>query len=206
MIKFLRRVVTWWWHEVKAPFESEPPRQPAFDDASEPVEAPPLTDISVAYPELRKPEGVDTRGVITPEGEQALVDQVKPPTDRDLMTPNEKALWEDIEGGKPKHERIEYPPVREQSTQDWVTERLQQLTGGLTRHPFDLTQYPTPPTEADKAAREHFNRPTPMPTPRAYFTHGYSMRYLDELLRRADKRDMSLSAEDLMSLRSRGLA
>lgn len=127
-------------------------------------------------------------------------------TARDLMDANEKALWEDIEGGPPKHPPIEYPAKAEQSTQDWVTERLEELTGGLTRHPMDMTNYPTPPNEKDIAAREMFNGPTSMPVPRAMFSHGYSMRYLGELKRRADAKDRTLTAEELMGLRARGLA
>jgi hypothetical protein len=175
MIKFLRRAVAWWWREVKAPFQSDPPRQPLpWDDPEHDVKK----DVRdhIKSPAFREPPPI----VLHPD------------------------LLEELQ--KLEDKVVEYPPVREQSTQDWVTERLQQLTGGLTRHPMDITNYPTPPTEADKAAREHFNRPTSVPIVRGYFTHGYSMRYLHELLRRADKRDMTLSAEDLMSLRSRGLA
>lgn len=101
---------------------------------------------------------------------------------------------------------VEYPPERRQETKDWVTEQLVRRTGGMTRHPFDRTQYPTPPTEADLAARDYVNSTLPSgPSMRAYFSKGYSMRYLNELLRRADQRDHSLSTEDLMALRARGL-
>jgi hypothetical protein len=173
MIKFLRRVAAWWWHEVKAPFQPDPPRPPMpWSDPEHDVKKD-IEDYAKSDA-FRKPPPI----ALHPD----LLDELQ----------------------KLEDKVVEYPPVREQSTQDWVTERLNTLTGGLTRHPFDLTQYPTAPTEADKAAREYVAKHHS--GPRALFSHGYSMRYLHELLRRADKRDMTLSAEDLMSLRSRGLA
>lgn len=151
------------------------------DRARNRVMGPPpgLTNIDVAYKELRKPL-----------------------TDRDLLSDEEKALWADIEGNGPKPETIAYPPPAEQSTQDWVTERLMELTGGLTRHPADRTEYPTPPTEADLAAREQF----PAHTFAMNFSHGMSMQYLGQLKRRAEQHDYTLTAEELMGLRARGLA
>lgn len=102
------------------------------------------------------------------------------------------------------HQVIAYPDkIEEPSAQDWVTGRLRAETGGLTRHPYDLTNYPTPPTPEDLAAREWAARNAR--GPKALFSHGYSMQYLGRLLDRAKRKDPTLTTEELMSLRSRGL-
>lgn len=211
MIGLLKRAARWWWNELKKPWAVDPPEPMDWGDSSEPAE--PWLKPEELKAGLDKIKRDKTPSQIDLTNLPIYGYRKHPPvrhevefnvTDRDAMTTEERELWEDIEGGKPKHDPIVYPPVREQSTQDWVTERLQTLTGGLTRHPYDLTQYPTPPTEADLAAREYANKH--FSGPRALFSHGYSMQYLTTLLRRADARDMTLTAEELMGLRSRGLA
>lgn len=117
-----------------------------------------------------------------------------------------QAIFDDPELNAIGKKVIEYPPPVEQTTQEWVTEQLQKRTGGITRHPFDKTQYPTPPTEADLAARDYVNNQLGGgPSVRAYFTHGYSMRRLSELQRMAERREY-LTTEELQALRARGLA
>lgn len=137
-----------------------------------------------------------------PSPDLVIFDEAAALDERSLLSEDEQALWADLTPAAPE-KVVAYPPPAEQTTQDWVTERLKTLTGGLTRHPYDLTNYPTPPTEADKAAREYVKD---LKGPRALFSHGMSMNYLGELKARAERRDMSLTAEELMGLRARGLA
>ena len=121
-------------------------------------------------------------------------------SDSDLLSEDEKALFEQLAPEAPE-KVIAYPPkVDEQEARDWVSAELERRTGGLTRHPLDVTSYPEPPNEADLAAAEKYR-----PGAAAMFAHGYSMRYLHALLGRAKRKDHTLTDEQLMALRSRGL-
>lgn len=211
IITTIRRALRWWWSELRKPFVSDLHEPMGWDDASEPVE-PHATGVA----EKCAKAGCEEHQVFPPycavhrnEGHKTIDLSTAPmygqtkqaePTDRELLSDDEKALFEQISPAAPE-KVIAYPPkADDQDARDWVTNELERRTGGLTRHPLDTTQYPEPPTEADIAAQQMFR-----PGARAMFSHGYSMRYLGELLDRAKRQDRSLSTEDLMALRSRGL-
>lgn len=146
------------------------------------------------------PEQLFVPAKFTAITQQAIEELERQHSDRDLLSDDERALFEQLAPADPD-KVIAYPaPAEDQSARDWVTAELERRTGGLTRHPLDMTDYPEPPTAADLAAQERFR-----PGARAMFSHGMSMRYLRELQRRAEAKDKTLSTEDLMALRSRGL-
>lgn len=127
------------------------------------------------------------------------------PTDRGLLSADEQALFEQLAPAAPE-KVVAYPPkVDEQEARDWVTAELERRTGGITRHPMDVTAYPEPPTEQDVAARKHVLGQVRTGQAMGLFSHGMSMRYLGELQKRAKAKDTTLTDEELMGLRSRGL-
>lgn len=123
-------------------------------------------------------------------------------TDWDLLTDSEKKLFGQL-APQDSNKVVAYPPKADDlDARQWVSQQLQERTGGLTRHPMDVTNYPEAPNDADRAAQREY-RTAGMWA--GYFSHGMSMRYLRELQSRAQRKDPTLSTEDLMSLRSRGL-
>ena len=122
--------------------------------------------------------------------------------DWDLLTESEKTLFGQL-APQDSSKVVAYPPkVDDLDARQWVSQQLQERTGGLTRHPMDVTSYPEAPNEADRAAQREYRTAG---VRAGYFSHGMSMRYLRELQSRAQRKDPTLSTEDLMSLRSRGL-
>lgn len=192
IIRLIRRALRWWWTELHAPFRSDPAEDAPPDYETNPI-ALPDSDWNRNSPvDFTKIKRDPTPGIYNPDGITA----------RDLLSDDERALFAQVSPEAPE-KVIAYPPkADDQDARDWVTNELERRTGGLTRHPADITDYPEPPTEADIAAQQYVRNNYRFVTP---FSHGYSMRYLGELLARAKRQDRTLSTEDLMALRSRGL-
>lgn len=156
-------------HERKTHLATLPEQPDLSDD--------PGTD--VPEPHLGRVRAVDLtapvrRGQQVPSHLQDIT-----PSDWELLTPDQKALFEQI---TPHSEEkiIRYPAPVEQTTSDWVSERL--ANAGYS--------------EAYRLRFAGWRR----------VGVGMSMRHLGDLKRRAEARDTSLTPHDLIALRSRGIA
>lgn len=99
--------------------------------------------------------------------------------DLETMPDHTRQLFEELTPSDPA-KTVRMPAPTEQTTADWVTERLKY-------YGYD---------HGVAMRAQQFRR----------VAVGVSMRHLGDLKRRAEARDKSLSAHDLMLLRSRGLA
>jgi hypothetical protein len=146
-----------------------------YDEAMKPKDLSSLAEVPVAHPGVV----LDPNTMIKTRSPEPIPDRHQDLTDWDLLNDDQRYLFEQITPHDPSKE-IKYPAPVEQSTQDWVTERLTKMGYNEAAHQRFVA----------------FRR----------VAVGMSMRHLGDLKRRADDRDTSLTAHDLIALRSRGIA
>lgn len=148
----------------------------AHEKALEPKDLSDLAEVPAPHP--GQVQHVDLTKPL-PEGAEAPAHLERlAPSDFDLLAPEEQHLFTQL--GHDPAKTIRYPAPTEQSTQNWVTEQLTKAGYSEAAHRRFVA----------------FRR----------VAVGMSMRHLNDLKRRADNRDTSLTTHDLIALRSRGIS